>query len=340
MSKSKIIKIFFSGAATAFGLVSLLPLNVPPGKPLMYCGNTDLIQSKIQFNYEDTYVCKNKRIEIEYSKSLNELDLEWVNEVVQCDLKNGIIENIYCSQGTLFSKTHMYCDESRKDSNDIVTVYCHEGQLPKSQTSFIPTTSTTTEYSFFPTTPKPLSFNANVHVFLLKLMGKSDVLETTTPESFPYPDSYAWHPEALTMIHETTSTTQRPTTTKPSYEWMEKIYKNFDDGTFGTTFRPIPKHLTPDPFESDQYAPPNWYKIYTTSTESYKETSTKMSTTTTTEAPYVWMIKIPSNNSNEEDRLEPIPEHYVEIIKQFAYIPDNWVKVPLSKAFETSSHNS
>jgi len=294
----------------------------------MYCGNTDLIQSKIQINYEDTYVCKNKRIEIECRYGF---DHECVNEKVQCDLKNGIIENIYCSQGTVFSKTHMYCDESRKDSNDIVTVNCHEGKLPKSQTSFIPTTSTTTEYSFFSTTPKPLSFNANVHVFLLKLMGKSDVLETTTPESFPYTDSNAWHPEALTMPPETTrttSTTPRPTTTKDPYEWMEKEIKFHDDGSFETTYRPLyylPFHLE---YETAPFKPPHFYRIDTRQA-------------TTTEAPFIWMIKYESDDPNEEVRMEPLPRDFVEIAEQRgAHLPYTWVKVPVSKVLERTTQKS
>jgi hypothetical protein len=316
----------------------------------MYCGNADLIQSKIRINNEDTYVCNKNKIEIScrvlsiFRNVKNEFYKGCVNEVMQCDLKNGIIENIYCSEGTLFSRSNMYCGESRNDIYAGSILDCHDGKLPKNQTSFIPTTTSTTEYPIFTTTPKPLSLSANVHIFLLKMMGKSEVLETTTQESFPYPDSNAWHPEALTFPIETTrktSTTER-TTTKAPYEWMEKVYKYYEDGTFETTFRPVPKNLLPFPFETDPIIPPNWYKIYTTSTESYKEeTSTEATTTTSTEPPYVWMIKVPSSDSNEEDRFEPIPEEYVATVEQFGiYIPDNWMKVPVNKVFELVNRKS
>jgi len=234
----------------------------------MYCDNTDLIQSKIRINNENTYVCNKTKIEIECR---NRFDHECVNKEVQCDKQNGVNENIYCSHGTLLSKTNMFCDIRYKYFNDTVTtVNCHEGKLPKGLTSFIPTTSTTTEFSYYKTTttPKPLSFSANVHIFLLNLMGKSDVLETTTPESFPYSDSYAWHPEALT-IPPTTTTTRRSTTRDPSY---------------------------------------------------------------------VWMKRVPSFDSNEEDRLIPLPKEDAEIADIMTHLPNSWVKVPISKVLETTTH--
>ncbi|KAL7042496.1 hypothetical protein ACKWTF_001160 [Chironomus riparius] len=186
------------GAAKAFGLVSLLPLNVPPGKPLMYCGNTDLIQSQIRINNEATYVCNNAKIEIS------------------------------CK-------------------------------------------------------------------------------------------------------------TPRPTTTKLPYVWMEKVYTYHDNGTVETTIRPVPKHLLPFPFETDPFIPYDWFKVYTTSTEAYEETTTELKTTTTTEEPYVWMMKVPSDDSNEKERLEPAHSEIVDLIEHYgSYIPENFVKVPRSKAYKFS----
>ena len=212
-----------TGAATAFGLVSLLPLNVPPGKPLMDCGNTDLIQSHILIDYFKMYACNNKEIQISCRMNY-ESKAGCKNEKMQCDLQDeGSSENLYCSKGTLLSKVRIYCG-SKIDLNKTVTVLnCYEGELPKSQASFVPTTTTTTDLPLF-TTEKSLSFGANVHVFLLKLMGQSDALETTTPEIYQFSDYNTWHPEALTIPPKkiTTTTTQKPKTTKRPYEWMEK----------------------------------------------------------------------------------------------------------------------
>ncbi|CAG9798087.1 unnamed protein product [Chironomus riparius] len=334
------------GAAKAFGLVSLLPLNVPPGKPLMYCGNTDLIQSQIRINKEATYVCNNAKIEISCKKSFeNQLDHGCKNEVMQCDLQYGVAGAIYCSQDTLFSKNHIFCDTTatvdRKDLNETMTIVnCYKGQLPKSQASFVPTTTSTTEHSYFnifTTTPKPLSFKANLHVFLINLIGKSDALETTTPDVYPFTGRNAWHPEALTIPPETTTTTPRPTTTKLPYVWMEKVYTYHDNGTVEITIRPVPKHLLPFPFETDPFIPYDWFKVYTTSTKAYEETTTELKTTTTTEEPYVWMMKVPSDDSNEKERLEPAHSEIVDLIENYgSCIPENFVKVPRSKAYKFS----
>lgn len=49
------------GAATAFGVYSLLPLNVPPGKPLLSCNTTMLNQIDMMFN-DKIYTCVNGTI--------------------------------------------------------------------------------------------------------------------------------------------------------------------------------------------------------------------------------------------------------------------------------------
>ena len=295
----------------------------------MYCGNTDLIQSHIRINYEDTYVCKNNEIEI---LCRNHGEDECINEKMQCDLHNdGTIENIYCSKGTLLSKIPIYCN-SKTDFNENVTILnCHEGQLPKSHGSFVPTTTTTSESPLF-TTEKSLSFGANIHVFLLNLMGKSDVLETTTPETYPFTDYNAWHPEALTIPPETTTTTPKPTTTKRPYEWMEKKSVYYDNGTVGTTFVPVPKYLQPFPFETNPIIPWYWQKVYTTTTEAYKETSTEPTTTTSTEAPFIWMIKKDYYGDSSEDNIEPVSKDLLEVAEMFGPpYPGTWFKVPVSR---------
>ncbi|KAL7042497.1 hypothetical protein ACKWTF_001161 [Chironomus riparius] len=328
------------GAATAFGLVTLLPLNVPPGKPLMYCDSTKLIQSQIRINDQDIYVCNNRKIEILCKKKSE--NSECLNEELQCDLHQGITDNIYCTQNTLLSRTYLFCSSTstihKKDSNENVTIVnCFEGQLPKSRVSFIPTTTTTTESPFFTPTPKPLSLSANVHIFLIKLIGKHEALETTTRESYPVTeDNYAWYPEALTIPPETT--TQKPIqiTTKLPYVWMEKVHVYHENGTVETTFRPAPIHYQPYSFKTDPIILPNWYQIYTTSTEAFKETTT----VATTKKPYTWMRKVFSSDHGDAEKLEPVPKDLVEIAEQFSpFFPSNWVKVSNGKILETTTES-
>lgn len=236
---------FKLGAATAFGVISLLPLDVPPGKPLMYCGNTDLHQSQLRINDRIIFVCTNKNFEVLRKNSEDE---KYSNEILQCGVSNGFVGNIYCSDGALFSTINLVCNltftvNGKKSQKELTILNCYDGQLPRNKISFVPT-STTTELSFLTTTPKPLSFNANLHLTFLKILGKSEVLlETTTQETFPYTDSMAWHPDPLMVTTE--STTMRPTrsTTNRPYVWMEKEYKYHENGTVETTFRSISKYL-------------------------------------------------------------------------------------------------
>jgi hypothetical protein len=237
------------GAATAFGLVSLLPLNVPANKPIMYCNNTDLAQAQVKINNETLYQCINGTFVASCPKIVvgeNETIVdECKKQSMMCD---NNASDIYCSNGTLLSKNTIFCNSTTVlngtvQLNETTTILnCYNGELPQSQASFIPTT--TTEAPVTTTTEKSLSFGAKMHVWFMKLIGKSDVLEkpptttTSTTESPEIPqlaldegNKTQWTPEALTIPPETTTTT----TTEAPFEWMMEIPHVFENGTVGTT---------------------------------------------------------------------------------------------------------
>lgn len=285
------------------------------------------MQSLIRINNKDTYVCKNSTI-FQFSCG-TDLNNECTLEKVQCDLNDGINRKIYCLYGTtLLSTTPIFCNSTTplngNNSNKQSIVKCYEGQLPKSRTSFIPTTESSSL-----STPKPLSLSANVHILLLKMMEK---WESTMPESYPYSDSNAWRPEALTFPPEMTTEKPRPTTTKRPFVWMEKVYIN-DSGTEKEIYRPIPKNVEGEPF----YIPSNWYKVYTTSTEPIVETTTKPSTAT--EIPYVWMRKVSATGDHIDNKTVPVTKSEVELAAMFNYFPKSWFKVPVIKNIEEDSPN-
>ncbi|CAG9798086.1 unnamed protein product [Chironomus riparius] len=322
------------GAATAFGLVSLLPLNVPTGKPLMYCGTTNLIQSSIRINDIDNYVCRKRTLfkvtcKTDYQKKLED---KCEMKEVECDLDDKVSRKFYCIHGTLLSTMSIFCNSTtsvhKNKLNKQSIIKCYEGQLPKSQTSFIPTTTSTTEFPITSTTPKPLSLSANVHILLLKLMGKSDVLE---PETYLSSESNAWRPIALQFPPETTTEKVKTTTTRVPYVWMEIV---FDNSTGVTSYQPISKHLNEDP----TYISSNLFKVYTTSTEPYVETTTK--SMTTTQIPYIWMSKSAATDKNREPLLVPVPESMIEVAELFNYYPKSWVKVPVTKNDDTTTTKS
>lgn len=199
------------GAATAFGLVSLLPLNVPANKPLMYCNkkSSEMSQAHILIN-GNVYECINETITIsnyeclqlsnETNESTSDESVELANNSTsscneksfQCDGD----ENIFCRNGTLLSQNDIFCNSTTfingtANLNQSIILNCYEGKLAESLVGFIPTTEA-------PTTPKSLSFPAKMHVFLLRVIGKEYVI-IKPPPATPEPNDLQWIPEALTF---------------------------------------------------------------------------------------------------------------------------------------------
>ncbi|KAG5668755.1 hypothetical protein PVAND_016682 [Polypedilum vanderplanki] len=99
--------------------------------------------------------------------------------------------------------------------------------------------------SYILTTKKPLSIGAKVHIFLLKLIGKYDIFETTIDRTTEYDDlkyiNSRWSTESFTFPLETTTTTIRTTTTpEPPYKLMMQIPAQFENGTFGIVLQEAP----------------------------------------------------------------------------------------------------
>jgi hypothetical protein len=216
-----ISKLFISlGAATAFGLTSLLPLNVPSNKPLMYCNSTDVAQTQIRLDY-NIYSCVNNTVAISCPRSLENSTVidECLHKTMDCDVKE-FSENLYCTNGTLISQASVFCNSTTvlngTNVNETTTILdCYQGAISEALASFIPTT--TTEAPITTTTEKSLSMGAKIHVFFMKLIGKSDVVEkaraTTTPSPIEESPRFIlkenetmWVPEALTIPPETNST--------------------------------------------------------------------------------------------------------------------------------------
>lgn len=110
------------GAAAAFGLESLLPLNIPPSNPIMYCIHHDELQQKrIRLN-DEIYSCRDGEVMMncsdEICKSFNDGD-------------NELMLN---TNGTLYSNLPIFC----MDIIDEI-IQCYYGQLPNDIVAFIPT---------------------------------------------------------------------------------------------------------------------------------------------------------------------------------------------------------
>lgn len=312
------------GAATAFGLTSLLPLNVPSDKPLMYCNSTFIAQNPLKLG-DNTYSCLNSSIAISCPRTYENgtsFDTCLAGQTtLGCDLRESS-DQIYCTNGTLLSRTPVVCESSTSFNFTIVVngtsmtetdnvLNCRFGEVPQAQASFIPTT--TTEAPITTTTEKSLSLGARMHVFFMKLIGKSDSLKTTTPipetttSTTTQLPILVWVPEALTVPPETTT---METTTLDFNAQMEKVIKELEN------------NLAASLKETSTQAPS--FGISTPFPES------------TTEVPYFLAFTVPRQleNGTFVTVNEPIPEPmagiYRKMIAQGSEVPSSVVKVPIT----------
>lgn len=135
--KKKIIKIAyfkikFPGATTALKASSLLPLNVPVGKPILSCNATELLQAQISLN-GIIYDCNRSAI----TMSCPRLDANSVvtdecqGETLECDVRmRQNSRSVSCTNGTLISNTPIVCKSATLTSNKNVLncVYNSRGE--------------------------------------------------------------------------------------------------------------------------------------------------------------------------------------------------------------------
>ncbi|CAO1304829.1 unnamed protein product [Diamesa serratosioi] len=160
------------GAATAFGVYSLLPLNVPSGKAVLSCNSTELQQAKINFN-GTTYGCFNKVITINTGTTL------------ECDKKKDS-SIIYCTNGTLIIMENIFCNDTTFiDETNTNVLHCFSGLLPDKIASSIPVEDP------IEIPKKPVTTGQQVKVFLLWWLGKSN--KTTTEATTPHPNQFYPH---------------------------------------------------------------------------------------------------------------------------------------------------
>jgi len=192
------------GAATAFGLTTLLPLNVPSNMPLMYCNDTQIAQIPMNVN-GSVFSCADGSIINLYIVTEDDdvTIFEYNTEVMDCAASNSSSDDFFCSNSTLFIAQPLVCISTtllkEKSINQGYTfLNCYFGELPENVASFIPTATTEAP-------PKSYSIGASVYQFLLAVIGKSDILETTTATPELVENETLWVPEALTIPPETTT---------------------------------------------------------------------------------------------------------------------------------------
>ncbi|CAO1356618.1 unnamed protein product, partial [Diamesa tonsa] len=100
------------GAASAFGVSSLLPLMVPIGKPILSCNATDLQQTQIKLS-GNVYDCNRRAITMSCPKT-DEFDNtsdDCQGETLECDVRMRPTDEarVSCTNGTLISNHLIVC---------------------------------------------------------------------------------------------------------------------------------------------------------------------------------------------------------------------------------------
>lgn len=100
------------GAASAFGVSSLLPLIVPIGKPILSCNATDLQQTQISLS-GNIYDCKRRAITMSCPKSdeFDNVTDDCQGETLECDVRLRPTDEarVSCTNGTLISNHLIVC---------------------------------------------------------------------------------------------------------------------------------------------------------------------------------------------------------------------------------------
>lgn len=191
----------------------------------MYCNATEIAQTHIRIDL-NIYSCDNDTVAVSCPKTLENSTIinECLNKTMECDVKD-LIETTYCTNGTLISKSPVVCNSTTvvngTNANETTIILnCYPGSIPEALASSIPTTTTEAQYAqYFTTTEKSLSIGAHIHIFFMKMIGKSDILkkaQATTTTSSPIEESpryvlkeneTLWLPEALTIPPDSNLTT-------------------------------------------------------------------------------------------------------------------------------------
>lgn len=155
----------FPGATTALKASSLLPLNVPVGKPILSCNATELLQAQIHLNGV-IYDCSRAAITISCPRLDNNglvVD-ECLGETLECDVRmRQDTKSVSCTNGTLISNHPIVCKSATLTENKNVLNCVFKGESSHSPqfTTSRPTNSyktTTYRTSVVPLVPVTESF--------------------------------------------------------------------------------------------------------------------------------------------------------------------------------------
>lgn len=127
-------------ATTALKASSLLPLDVPVGKPILSCNATELLQAQIYLN-GITYDCDQSEITLSCPRlDANNLIVDDCHgDILECDVgERQKPKSISCTNGTLISNYPIVCKSATimEKKNILNCFYSKQREVPRSRSEF------------------------------------------------------------------------------------------------------------------------------------------------------------------------------------------------------------
>jgi hypothetical protein len=177
------------GAVTAFGLVSLLPLNVPANKPLMYCDDTGIAQSPIKIGSR-IHTCLKGKFETFFTLEKATRLCTCLDQTVDCGY-GGHLNDVYCSGQTLFSKLPLVCNSTTLQfETGKQRLNCYFGELLPTARRY----STPTRASITPTTEEERILKSDISVCI---SGAIEKARRRSGKNSTEKSRFSWIPEVI-----------------------------------------------------------------------------------------------------------------------------------------------
>jgi hypothetical protein len=131
-----------SGATTALKASSLLPLNIPAGKPILSCNATQLLQAQINLAGH-IYDCSRSAITISCPRvgAHNLIVDECQGETLECDVRmTQNVKSVSCTNGTLISNSPIVCKSAHLlENKNVLNCLYKNGGSYDSPATVVPT---------------------------------------------------------------------------------------------------------------------------------------------------------------------------------------------------------
>lgn len=219
------------GAASAFGISSLLPLIVPIGKPILSCNATDLQQTQISLS-GSIYDCKRRAITMSCPKSdeFDNITDDCQGETLECDVRMRPTDEarVSCTNGTLISNHLIVCKTATlMENKNILNCFYKKiaasgdssAEVDLRVTPLIPSTTR-------PTTTRPTTIRTSTRI----PSSHRPAYKTTTTPRPSFQTTHQFEPESEEGIEEDLNINNQLFGAADSLDSFDSRYSNLEAG--------------------------------------------------------------------------------------------------------------